>query len=125
MPLPQLDDDVLDIIWTYVRSDLRPRMNRNNIMFQEIRLISTVKICNLYSEWIKLFYQEENTISVIASCLKFYGLDNISVEMSDIGPIFEERLGCKIWDTFEAIPHLDANTLEFLYSVMNLKTFFC
>ena len=100
-------------------------MNRNNIMFQEIRLISTVKICNLYSEWIQLFYQEENPIPVIASCLKVYGLDNVSVEMSDIGPIFEERLGCKIWDTFEVIPQLDANTLEFLYSVMSLKTFLC
>ena len=62
MVLPPLPDDALELVWEYVRRDLRPRMKRNGPLLNSVRLRARCVFMNRYATWIanayKFWYEE-------------------------------------------------------------------
>lgn len=50
--LPRLPDEVICLIWEYVRSDLRPRLNRSGRLLSQIRERAAARIAETYAPWL-------------------------------------------------------------------------
>lgn len=82
-PLPHLPDDVVSLIWEYVRSDLRPRMNRSGPLLSQIRERAATQIAKRYAPWLYRYI----SIPLVTP---------VDVVLS-VWDIFDLRVGLSVW----------------------------
>ena len=87
--LPELPTEVEQLIWEWVRSDLRPRMKRRGPLLSHIRFTATCKILQIHGAWMFTCYRHvygpvEPNYIVLAVCI-ILGLRDLAFSVNRIG----------------------------------------
>lgn len=96
-PLSPLPEEVLSIIWEYVRRDLRPRMKRAGPLLQQIRIHIGSRLATTYGIWLCTrlpssypLTQHEKLEILMYNVWRFYGLEHMRVSFEDGKWVFWE-----------------------------------
>ena len=124
--LPDLPPEVIEIIWEFVRIDLRPRMKRYGPLLRNIRVEAAIHSAKMHGRWLDQAYMFTHTqvwsselmIQLILCAWKFLGLHRMWLELQsddeDVALAFVEQNE----PTENKIPHLVENRAFALWKRM-------
>ena len=109
--LPLLPGDVLELIYEFVRSDLRPRMRRR--LKEEVRLASIDRLLCSHGKWLlrahPVFFNPANELSILCAFCNEYGFGNVEDVFSPANDAERNR-----------VPGEIGNQVKWLLSVVSL-----